>query len=105
MIRKFKNWLRNWINEVEESDGSNILKRKRKPGPQIGLVTASNNDSELGTNPIRLFIYPANGGFVVETRDYDEKRDRYNNTLYLITDHEQMGEELSKIITMMSLAR
>lgn len=101
MIRKFKNWLRNWINE-DEDGGANLVKRKRN---SVSLVSAANSDSDLGSNPIRLFIYPANGGFVVETRVYDEKRDRYNNNLYLITDHEQMGEELSKIVTMMSLAR
>ena len=105
MIRKFKTWLRNWINEdAEDAYNETQVKRRRNPGKPVALIGHS-NDVEFGVNPIKLYIYSASGGFVVETRVYDEKRDRSNNNLYLITNHEEMGEELSKIITMTSLTQ
>jgi hypothetical protein len=44
-------------------------------------------------------VYRANGGHVVETRQYDRKRDENNNSLHIITDDKDLGEEIGKIIT------
>lgn len=107
MIRKFKRWFRNWLEDDEPHDTERPMAHRRKAARNnsVGLQIGPSTDPEIGANPIRLFIYPANGGFVVETRTYDEKNDRNNSNLYLITDHEAMGDELSKIITMASLSR
>jgi hypothetical protein len=42
---------------------------------------------------------------IVETKTYDRQKDRQNTQLYIINDTEQMGEELNKIITLVSLGR
>ena len=52
---------------------------------------------------IQFTIYHANGGRVVETRRYDRKTDRNNNSLYVITSDQEFGKEIDKIITMESL--
>jgi hypothetical protein len=52
---------------------------------------------------IQFSIYHANGGRVVETRRYDRKTDRNNNSLYVITSDQEFGKEIDKIITMESL--
>ena len=57
----------------------------------------------LNSNGIRFNLYKAHGGFVVETRHYDERNDRNINKMYVITEDKDLGEELGKIITMESL--
>jgi hypothetical protein len=94
-----KRHLRNWVNNDGDSDiQSNKSKRSR------GLVIANDSES-FSTEPLRLSIYIANGGTVVETRTYDRLKDRSQNQLYVINDGEDLGEQLSKIITITSLGR
>jgi hypothetical protein len=48
-------------------------------------------------------VYRADGGFVVETRQYDRKRDENNISLHVITDDRDLGQEIGKIITYQNL--
>ena len=105
MIRKFKSWIRNWILTEEVDDDGPRIRRARGTVNKASLTISSSGESGIGTDPIRLYIYPANGGFVIETKTYDEKRDRQNSTLYINTNYETLGEELGKIVTMASLSR
>ena len=57
-------------------------------------------DSERGIN---FSVYKANGGMVVETRFYDDVKDRNRRALYVINDEQDMGHEIAKIITIESL--
>jgi len=57
-------------------------------------------DSDKG---IRFQVYKANGGMVVETNTYDRHKDRHHTSLYIVTDDQDLGKELSKIITMETL--
>ena len=57
----------------------------------------------LSTEPIRLSIYRANGGMIVETRVYDRQKDRSQNQLHIVGHDEDLGHSLAKIITMESL--
>ena len=104
MIRKFRSWLRNWLF-TEEADDDGPKVRRPRPINKAGLALASPGETNFATDPIRLYIYPASGGFVIETKTYDEKKDRHNSCLYINTDHETLGEEIGKIITIASLSR
>ena len=57
----------------------------------------------LSTEPMRLSIYRANGGMIVETRVYDRQKDRSQNQLHIVGHDEDLGRSLAKIITMESL--
>ena len=59
----------------------------------------------MSSDPIRMNIYSASGGYVIETKTYDRQKDRSNANLYIIKDDTDLGEELSKIITMTALSR
>ncbi len=50
-----------------------------------------------------LNVTKANGGWVIEHRQYDKHRDRNNNSVHIITDDKDLGEEIGKIITFESL--
>ena len=52
---------------------------------------------------MRFQLYRASGGYVVETRYYDRKADRNENKMYVITEDQDVGHAIGKIITMESL--
>lgn len=57
----------------------------------------------LSSDGIRLQIYKAQGGYVVETRGYDRKTDRNLNSMHVITDDQDLGDSLGKIVMMEAL--
>ena len=57
-----------------------------------------NSDADLNFR-----MYKAENGHVMEVRHYDRRTDRNTNKLYLITDDQDLGAEISKIITVESL--
>jgi hypothetical protein len=104
MIQKFRYWLRNWINwimsvedEVENATMSSKLRRGRI------ISTISDRDDILDGHPMRLNVYRAAGGVVIEARTYDPQRDRSHQSLHVITHDQDLAASLDKIITMESL--
>jgi hypothetical protein len=87
----FKQRLRNWLMNDSADDYSNA---------GISIDECAVNLSSQG---FRLNIYSASGGTIVETTKYDRKNDENRNSLHVITDDKDLGEELGKIITMESL--
>lgn len=93
------NWLKRRIRIwAFSSDENEKIKASR------GLSIVSTEPGEiLSTEPLRISIYRANGGTVVETRQYDRQKDRSQNQLHIVGNDEDLGRSLSKIITMESL--
>lgn len=83
-----KQRFRNWLNDT--NDEADV--------PQ--LVSESGGLSSEG---LRLQVYKASGGYVVETRSYDQRNDRNNYTMHVITEDEDLGERIGKIIMMEAL--
>ena len=52
---------------------------------------------------LQFTVYVASGGRVVETRKHDRKTDRNTNGLYIISNDQDFGKEIDKIITMEAL--
>jgi hypothetical protein len=86
----FKQKIRNWLMNDEE-DYSNQLISVDSEGPNIQ------------SQGFRLNVYSAGGGTIIETTKYDRQKDDHRHSLHVITDDKDLGEELSKIITMESL--
>ena len=61
------------------------------------------SEDSLNSRGMNFTVYKASGGFVIEHRVYDRKTDRNNNSLHIITDDKDLGEEIGKIITFESL--
>lgn len=85
-----KKWLYNWLNSVNDNRKMARLESVDQP-----LVSSSRIESR-GMN---FSVYRANGGYVIEHRVYDRKTDRSDNSLHIITDEKDLGEEIAKIIT------
>ena len=94
----------NYKEDIEEEDirpmrigwgrkGNNTLGSDRSNGPS---VQANYDDRSV----ISFKVYGANGGMIVETMRYDDKRDSECISRYVIDDEADVSESLSKIITM-----
>lgn len=82
--QRIRNWLMNDHNEA--------------------LVYAEDRESrDLNSQSFRLSVYGASGGTIIETTKYDRKSDENRHSLYVVTEDKDLGEELSKIITMEQL--
>lgn len=89
MKRTIKQRIRNWLMNDEEDY------------PQS--IAIDDSGPHLSSQGFRLNVYGASGGTIVETTKYDRKHDENRNSLHVITDDKNLGEELSKIITLEQL--
>ena len=99
MIRKTLRKLIQWIvrddgdREVVETLSTNRMRKRAS----MGLQT----DSDYLRSPCMSFnLYAAEGGTVIETTMYNDKTDRNENRLYLISEGEDFGNMLSQIVSM-----
>lgn len=82
--------IRNWLmRDDDEADGPRqIIEADR-----------------LSSEGLRLQIYRASGGYVIETRSYDSHKDRNFTNMHVITEDHDLGESLGKIVMMEALKR
>lgn len=66
-------------------------------------VTEEGGERVLESDAIRIDIYRGAGGLAVETKVYNKKRDEYVIGFHIVHDDENLGHNLSKIITAESL--
>ena len=98
-----KRWLLNSLKDAIEHDRQERERQEMnnmKVPRGIAISSGPSLDSDKG---IRFQVYKANGGFVVETAMYDRQRDRHNNSIHIITDEQDLGREIGKIITLETL--
>lgn len=71
----------------------------------IGLRSTcyDDHDNRPGGEPMRLHVWHARGGTIIETRTYDKQRDRTDTLLHIVTQDQDLGASLANIITMESL--
>jgi len=86
-----KQKIRNWLMNDDEEDYNSQVNSIDEDGP------------DLNSQSFRLNIFSASGGTIVETTKYDRKNDENRHSLHVVTADKDLGEELSKIITMEQL--
>jgi hypothetical protein len=86
----FKQKLRKWLMDDSDEYGNNI-------------ISVDSEGPNIQSQGFRLNVYSASGGTIVETTKYDRQKDEHRHSLHVVTDDKELGEELSKIITMESL--
>lgn len=89
----FKKRVRNWLNDTAEEYPETTAPK---------FIPDHNTIEAAGIN---FNVHKASGGFIIETRGYDVINDRRNNKLHVITDEDNLGIEIGKIITMECLRR
>lgn len=93
-MRSLRQRIRNWLN----SDEHEIVSSKQHRNTLV-----ARDSHELDGEPLRFNIFRANGGTVVQTHIYDRQKDRSFQQLHIVGHDQDLGESLSKIITMESL--
>ena len=87
----FKQRIRNWLMNDDDSENDHLYVASDSEGPNIQ------------SQGFRLNVYSAGGGTIIETTKYDRQKDDHRHSLHVVTDDKDLGEELAKIITMESL--
>lgn len=90
MKLSFRQRIRNWL--MRDEDEADVPRQ---------IIEADRFSSE----GMRLQIYKASGGYVVETRSYDSHKDRNFTNMHVITEDHDLGESLGKIVMMEALKR
>lgn len=85
--QKIRNWLMNDSADYSESIA----------------IDRDCESRDLHSQGFRLQVYGASGGTIIETTKYDRKNDENRHSLHVVTEDKDLGEELSKIITMEQL--
>ena len=89
MKMTLKQRIRNWL--MNDNDAEECYAVEDENGP------------DLHSQSFRLNIYGASGGTIIETTKYDRKSDENRHSLHIVTEDKDLGQELSKIITMEQL--
>lgn len=90
-------WFDKWFAKKCQKAWEESRLEKNSDIAIVGSVSKSR--SLEGLNGMNFTVYRANGGHIVEYRQYDRKTDRADNKLHIVTDDKELGEEIGKIIT------
>lgn len=104
----FKKWMLSALKDAVEQERAD---KQEIESMQVKTSRNSIGIGPIGVTPsidqpdraIQFTVYVANGGRVVETRRYDRQKDRSLNGLYVITNDQDFGKEIDKIIVMEGL--
>ena len=95
-MKWLKRKLRKWVDDAREEP--DVYQKKVSKGNLV-----AHDDVENFGDPMRFTLTKANGGFIVSTRRYDNRTDRSSGDNYIITDEQDLSEEIGKIVTMEAL--
>ena len=94
-MKWLKRKLRDWVDDARE-----------EPDLYQSKLTRAHvvcDDTDTFGEPMRFTLTKANGGFIVSTKRYDNRTDRSTGDNYIITDEADLGDAISKIVTMEAL--
>lgn len=86
-----KDKLRNWLLNIEQDECAVSPKRATR----VGISTGRSFD----TRGMGFTLYQAVGGNIMEYSSYDEKTDRHEHRLHIITTDQDLGQGIAHIIT------
>jgi len=103
-------WLDSWIQRCynrarsrDEAQSIMLDENPRRGRGRISPVSSSTSRVEHNYDDrsvITFKVFGANGGMIVETNRYDEKRDTEAIGRYVISDDADLVESLGKIVSM-----
>ena len=104
LARKFVNWATDDPNAPTRDREVDNSKYYSSTQTKIGIPNPTNNAFEYNRG-FNFLVFNAIGGKVIQVRSYRPDMDVGRSELYIITDKEDLGNELGQIITRESLAR
>ncbi len=96
------NWFKHWISRQCEEAWNQARNNKLERGLANTVMPVPSNS--VNSNPNLIFkMYRASNGFVMEVGRQDRRHMDTNYEMYLIADGEDLGNSISKIITLETL--
>jgi hypothetical protein len=95
--QRLKRWFKKWLNDGHHEDSEFF----QDSADSSTVVIKVNFDVDV--EPVRLNIYRADGGIIIESKIYDSANNQYNSRLHIVNHDQDLGSALSKIITMETL--
>lgn len=92
---RFRQWLRNWLTNFDQDQPE-----KTTLGRPIAVRDSDDPDNEKS---LQFRVWFANGGRVIQTNRYDRHKDRHHTAMYVVTEDQDFGREIDKIVTMENL--
>ena len=90
-------WFNEWFYKKCRAAWENSKQRSESAIPANLLETAQ--EPNIHANGLTFTVYRANGGYVIEHRRYNFKKDCNDTGLHIITEDKDLGAEIGKIIT------
>lgn len=89
------NWIKRQLynlgtNSYPSTDRQNVVSSRR----------GNHGITEFNSDPLRLNIYFASGGTIVESCMFDRKTDHTQSKLHIVGPDENLGESIGHIITL-----
>jgi hypothetical protein len=94
-------WFKRWFSRMSEQAWYDA--RAEHDGIPIKLNTMGSNTGPNTAPNLMFKMYRANNGFVMEVGRQDKRTHDTSYEMYLIADGEDLGDNISKIITMETL--
>lgn len=92
-----------WVRDDYEAETNQVLYGRDS------IKLSGSNKIQHSTTPsspsINFQIYPATGGNVVEVQYYDDHTDKHYRALHIVPTDQDLGEGISKIITVEMLKK
>jgi len=104
-MKWFDSWIQRCYNRARSRDeDQHILvsdSPKRSRNGKTGVAPIRRVEHNYDDRSVITFkVFGANGGMIVETNRYDDKRDTETIGRYVISDEADLVESLGKIVTM-----
>lgn len=84
---------------LEEQDYKNRIAQKMS-GLSMGTAMAIDRSNPEGEDRISFELSSAVGGRILNVRRYDNKKDRHDQTTYVIATGEDVGARVAKILNL-----
>lgn len=88
--------MREWIRNKLLNFLANSEENKR-PMP---IATVRSNDGVDMDNSLRFNVLSCQGGIVVQLHKYDHKKDRSDNSTYVIPENEDVTQRIAEIVSL-----
>jgi hypothetical protein len=92
------------FNRELREDEVKIRRRGRAIPSSLSVCDDESPGIDL-PDPIRFSVQAVNGGTIIETRWYDQKKDESRVKLHIVTSDQDLSESIGKIVTMELLQR
>lgn len=96
MIRSILAWVDKDQDKIESRMYTNF---------KLKDTAIPSSDTDNFPHGVNFTIHNGNGGKVIRVYHYNQTTDKASNTLYIIHDEDNLGEEISKILSVESLKR